>query len=105
MASPRSSRSSSAGAASGPTRSRRPNSSRWHSDGVRAPLRFRAARGLLRLLLGAVFRVRVQDRRALPAGPSALACNHLTWVDPFVLLGCFPPAPPPPLPAPPPPLY
>lgn len=60
---------------------------------MRAPLRFLAARGLLRLLLGAVFRVRVQDRRALPAGPYVLACNHLSWVDPFVLLGWLPASP------------
>jgi 1-acyl-sn-glycerol-3-phosphate acyltransferase len=60
---------------------------------LRAPLRFRAARALLRLLLGAVFRVRVEDLPALPGGPHLLACNHLSWVDPFVLLGWLPASP------------
>lgn len=60
---------------------------------MRAPLRFRAARGLLRLLLGSVFRVRVEGLERLPAGPYLLACNHLSWVDPFLLLGWLPASP------------
>jgi 1-acyl-sn-glycerol-3-phosphate acyltransferase len=60
---------------------------------VRAPLRFRAARRLLRLLLGAVFRVHVEGLERLPDGPYLLACNHLSWVDPFLLLGWLPASP------------
>lgn len=60
---------------------------------MRAPLRFRAARGLLRLLLGAVFRVRFEGVAGLPHGPHLLACNHLNWVDPFLLLGWLPASP------------
>ena len=60
---------------------------------MRAPLRFRASRGLLRLLLGTVFRVRVEGAAGLPDGPHLLACNHLSWVDPFVLLGWLPASP------------
>jgi 1-acyl-sn-glycerol-3-phosphate acyltransferase len=58
-----------------------------------APLRFRAARGLLRLVLGAVFRVRIEGLEHLPPGPCVLACNHLSWVDPFLLLGWLPASP------------
>ena len=60
---------------------------------MRAPLRFRAARALLRLLLGAVFRVHVEGLEKLPAGPHLLAANHLSWVDPFLLLGWLPAGP------------
>jgi 1-acyl-sn-glycerol-3-phosphate acyltransferase len=59
----------------------------------RAPLRFHAARGVLRLLLGAVLRVRVEGRERLPAGPHVLACNHLSWVDPFLLIAWLPASP------------
>jgi 1-acyl-sn-glycerol-3-phosphate acyltransferase len=48
---------------------------------------------VLRLLLGAVFRVRIENREALPPGPYLLACNHLSWVDPFVLLAWLPASP------------
>jgi 1-acyl-sn-glycerol-3-phosphate acyltransferase len=58
-----------------------------------ASLRFRAARGLLRLLLGSVFRVRVEGAERLPDGPYLLACNHLSWIDPFLLLGWLPASP------------
>jgi 1-acyl-sn-glycerol-3-phosphate acyltransferase len=58
-----------------------------------APLRFRAARALLRLLLGSVLRVRVEGLERLPPGASLLACNHLSWVDPFLLLGWLPASP------------
>jgi 1-acyl-sn-glycerol-3-phosphate acyltransferase len=67
-----------------------PSSSRSHS---RAPLRFRVARGVLRLLLRAVFRVRIEGLERLPSGPFVLACNHLSWVDPFLLLAWLPASP------------
>jgi 1-acyl-sn-glycerol-3-phosphate acyltransferase len=67
-----------------------PSSSRSLS---RAPLRFRAARALLRLLFGTVFRVRAEGLDRLPANPYVLACNHLSWVDPFLLLGWLPASP------------
>jgi 1-acyl-sn-glycerol-3-phosphate acyltransferase len=62
---------------------------------MKATLRFRFARGLLRILLGAVFRVRVEGLDRLPAaGPYLVACNHLNWVDPFILIGWLPASPP-----------
>jgi 1-acyl-sn-glycerol-3-phosphate acyltransferase len=67
-----------------------PSSSRSRS---RAPLRFRAARAVLRLLLGTVFRVRADGLERLPDGPYVLASNHLSWVDPFLLLGWLPASP------------
>jgi len=60
---------------------------------VRAPLRFRAARAVLRLLFGSVFRVRVEGLAELPAGPCLVAANHLSWADPFLLLGWLPASP------------
>ena len=60
---------------------------------MRAPLRFRAVRAVLRLLLRGVFRVRVEGLDGLPAGPHLLACNHLSWVDPFLLLAWLPASP------------
>jgi 1-acyl-sn-glycerol-3-phosphate acyltransferase len=61
---------------------------------VRAPLRFRLARQLLRLILGSLFRVELRGREGLPSrGACVLACNHLSWVDPFLLLAWLPPSP------------
>ena len=60
---------------------------------MRAPLRFRAARALLRLVLGSVFRVRAEGVERLPRGPCVLACNHLSWLDPFLLLAWLPASP------------
>jgi 1-acyl-sn-glycerol-3-phosphate acyltransferase len=40
-----------------------------------------------------VFRVRVEGLDGLPAGPHLLACNHLNWVDPFLLLAWLPASP------------
>ena len=67
-----------------------PSSSRSLS---RAPLRFRFARAVLRLLLGTVFRIRMEGLDRLPPGPYVLASNHLSWVDPFLLLGWLPASP------------
>ncbi len=71
-----------------------PSSSRSRSEGrLEAPLRFRAARALLRLILGNVFRVRTEGLERLPDGPYVLASNHLSWVDPFLLLAWLPASP------------
>jgi 1-acyl-sn-glycerol-3-phosphate acyltransferase len=73
-----------------PTPSTPPSSSRSLS---RAPLRFRLARCALRVILGAVLRVRVEGLDRLPRGPHLLACNHLGWVDPFILIAWLPASP------------
>jgi 1-acyl-sn-glycerol-3-phosphate acyltransferase len=57
-------------------------------------LRFRLARFLLRLILSSLFRVRLEGADRLPARtPCLLACNHLSWVDPFLLLAWLPASP------------
>jgi 1-acyl-sn-glycerol-3-phosphate acyltransferase len=61
---------------------------------LKAPLRFRLARQLLRGILGSLFRVHLDGAERLPGGrPYVLACNHLSWADPFLLLGWLPPSP------------
>jgi 1-acyl-sn-glycerol-3-phosphate acyltransferase len=61
---------------------------------VKAPLRFRFARWLLRVLVGTVFSVRTEGLELLPGtGPYLVACNHLSWLDPFVLIGWLPASP------------
>jgi 1-acyl-sn-glycerol-3-phosphate acyltransferase len=61
---------------------------------VRAPLRFRFARFLLRAILGSLFRIELLGNERLPSASAyVLACNHLSWVDPFLLLAWLPPSP------------
>jgi 1-acyl-sn-glycerol-3-phosphate acyltransferase len=58
---------------------------------MRASWRFRASRWLLLRLMLALFRLRVEGLERLPPkGPYLVACNHLGWVDPFVLVACLP---------------
>lgn len=56
-------------------------------------MRFRAARGLLRLVLGRLFRVEVDGLWLVPDRPYLLAANHLSWVDPFLVLAWLPAVP------------
>jgi 1-acyl-sn-glycerol-3-phosphate acyltransferase len=61
---------------------------------LRAPLRFRLARFLLRVIIGSLFRVRLEGAGQLPRGSAyLLACNHLSWLDPFLILAWLPPSP------------
>ena len=61
---------------------------------MRAPLRFRLARLLLRAILGALFSVQVEGSERLPRrGAYLLACNHLSWLDPFLILAWLPSSP------------
>jgi 1-acyl-sn-glycerol-3-phosphate acyltransferase len=60
---------------------------------MRATLRFIVARALLRAILGSLFRVEVAGLERLPAGAHILACNHLSWVDPFLVLAYLPASP------------
>lgn len=61
---------------------------------MRATLRFRAARSILRHSLLLLFRVRVEGLERLPSElPYILACNHLSWLDPFLLIACLPGSP------------
>ena len=60
---------------------------------MKATLRFRAVRALLRLLLGAVLNVEVEGSELVLRGGYVLACNHLNWVDPFLLIAWLPAEP------------
>ena len=42
------------------------------------------------VLVRALFRVRVEGRERLPAGPAVLCFNHQSWADPFVLMATLP---------------
>ncbi len=55
--------------------------------GARVPLLL--LRGVLRLL----FRVRVVGRARVPRGPLIICHNHLSWLDPFLVLAFLPAAP------------
>jgi 1-acyl-sn-glycerol-3-phosphate acyltransferase len=49
---------------------------------------------MLRLILGSLFRVELRGRDRLPRqGAYVLACNHMSWADPFLLLAWLPPSP------------
>lgn len=57
-------------------------------------LRDRVARLVLRLLLGAVFRIEMTGLERIPRGrPAIYVANHLGWLDPFLLLLLAPLAP------------
>jgi 1-acyl-sn-glycerol-3-phosphate acyltransferase len=61
---------------------------------VKAPRRFRLARQLLRLIIGSLFHVELRGSDRLPSTRGyVLACNHLSWVDPFLLLAWLSPSP------------
>ena len=59
---------------------------------ARAGLVARAARGLLRLMLGRLFRLRLVGEPP-SSGPYLLIVNHQGWADPFVLIALLPPEP------------
>ncbi|MBO0703321.1 MAG: 1-acyl-sn-glycerol-3-phosphate acyltransferase [Candidatus Dormibacteraeota bacterium] len=61
--------------------------------GVRSSFRFRMARGVLRLGVAAVLPTDVVGLEGLPHGPYVLSCNHLNWVDPFLLIAALPARP------------
>lgn len=52
----------------------------------------RTARGLLRFLLGRLFRLRLAGVPP-PTGPHLLIANHQGWADAFVLIALLPPEP------------
>ncbi len=58
--------------------------------GMRSTLRFRAARGVLRLGIAAILPIRAAGLESVPRGPYLVSCNHLNWVDPFVLIAALP---------------
>ncbi len=55
---------------------------------------FRLLRQAARALVRTLFAIEIEGLERLPkAGPYVLACNHLSWFDPIVLLVALPPEP------------
>ncbi|HEV7809513.1 MAG TPA: HAD-IA family hydrolase, partial [Candidatus Limnocylindrales bacterium] len=57
---------------------------------LRRALRTRLSRRAAWLLCHALFRPRLEGRERLPDGPAIYCFNHLSWVDPFVLMATLP---------------
>jgi 1-acyl-sn-glycerol-3-phosphate acyltransferase len=56
----------------------------------RRTLRYWASRLVVFILVRAYVRVRLEGRERLPSGPAIYCFNHLSWVDPFVLMAALP---------------
>jgi len=57
---------------------------------VRRWIRTWISRLLMWVLCRALFRPRLESRERLPKGPAIYCFNHLSWVDPFVLMAVLP---------------
>jgi 1-acyl-sn-glycerol-3-phosphate acyltransferase len=57
---------------------------------LRRTVRYWLARTVAAILTRVWLRVRVEGRDRLPGGPAIYAFNHLSWADPFVLMGTLP---------------
>ena len=56
----------------------------------RRSLRYHIARLAVRLIAGAIVRVRLEGREHLVRGPALYCFNHLNWVDPPIFLAAVP---------------
>ncbi len=59
----------------------------------RLPIRYRLFRWFLMLAGSVLFRVRIVGRENIPAGNYIVVGNHLSWIDPFVLMIALPAEP------------
>ena len=57
---------------------------------VRRTIRYYVARVVVSIMTRAWLRFDVEGRDRLPTGPAIYAFNHLSWVDPFVLMSTLP---------------
>lgn len=57
---------------------------------IRRTLRYYLARVVVSILTRAWLRLDVEGRDHLPSGPAIYAFNHLSWIDPFVLMATLP---------------
>jgi 1-acyl-sn-glycerol-3-phosphate acyltransferase len=53
-------------------------------------LRYYASRLVIGAVMRLLFRLRLESRANLPAGPALLCFNHLNWSDPFLLYATLP---------------
>ncbi|MEO7663778.1 MAG: lysophospholipid acyltransferase family protein [Candidatus Limnocylindrales bacterium] len=53
-------------------------------------VRYYASRFVVGAAIHLLFRVRVEGRENLPAGPALYCFNHLSWLDPFLLYATLP---------------
>jgi 1-acyl-sn-glycerol-3-phosphate acyltransferase len=53
-------------------------------------VRYYSSRAVVGLAMRLLFRLRVEGRANLPAGPALYCFNHLNWVDPFLLYSTLP---------------
>jgi 1-acyl-sn-glycerol-3-phosphate acyltransferase len=58
--------------------------------GWRRTLRYRISRAVTWLAMRLLFSIRVRGRGRLPAGPAVYCFNHLSWIDPFLLMATLP---------------
>ncbi|MEP6639506.1 MAG: lysophospholipid acyltransferase family protein, partial [Chloroflexota bacterium] len=57
---------------------------------IRRTLRYWISRIAVAVVTRAYLRVRLEGRDRLPRGPAVYCFNHLSWVDPFVLMAVLP---------------
>ena len=57
---------------------------------LRRTIRYYVSRLLIALITRGWLRFEVEGRERLPRGPAIYAFNHLSWVDPFVLMATLP---------------
>jgi 1-acyl-sn-glycerol-3-phosphate acyltransferase len=57
---------------------------------VRRTLRYWLSRIVVSIVIRGWLRFDIEGRDRLPDGPAILAFNHLSWIDPFVLMGTLP---------------
>ncbi len=53
-------------------------------------LRYYSSRLVVAVLMRVLFRIRVEGREHLPAGPAIFCFNHMNWMDPFLLFATLP---------------
>ena len=63
---------------------------RRHVGPLRRRIRYGISMGVAWVAIRALFRVRVEGRERLAAGPAVICFNHQSWTDPFVLMATLP---------------
>jgi len=56
----------------------------------RSGTKYTFIRVVLRVVVGALLRVRVRGREHIPTGPYLMCFSHPSWIDPFLIVGFWP---------------